>query len=184
MFYVVMDRIWQWAWEHHASRYSWALCVVMFLLMLPAYLMLSFMVVALERSDSYVAAAAATAVALPVLLYAYFLPGVGPLRLTERWAAGHDIDRSNALKATYAISRGAVTRGLGSIIVWSGLLFVAVGAIAGATGSRLVQYAVLGACMGAAAQLIGVHGIVQGALRPAEPPSPVTPGSVTPCGFG
>jgi len=163
-----MDRIWQWAWDRHGPRYSWALFAVAFALLLPAYLMLSFIVVACEKSDRYVEAAAVTVVALPLLVYVYFLPGLGPLRLVEQWAAGHDVDRTSALDATYVTARGAVARGLRSSVVWVALLFVVVGAIAGATWSRLVQYAILGACFAVAAQLIGVHSVVEGALRPAR----------------
>jgi adenylate cyclase len=163
-----MDRIWQWAWDRYAARYSWALCAVAFALLLPAYLMLSFIVVAYENSDRYVEAAAATVVAMPLLVYVYFLPGLGQLHLVEQWAAGHNVDRTSAMDATYVTSRGAVARGLGSMVVGLALLFVVVGALAGATESRLVQYGILGACWGAAAHLIGVHSIVEGALRPAR----------------
>ena len=163
-----MDRIWQWAWDRYGARYSWALCAVAFALLLPAYLMLSFIVVAYENSDRYVEAAAATVVALPLLVYVYFLPGLGQLHLVEQWAAGHDVDRTSAMDATYVTSRGAVARGLGGNIVGLALLFVVVSAIAGATWSRLVQYGILGACWGAAAQLIGVHSMVEAALRPAR----------------
>src|SRR5271165_2404826 len=106
-----MDRIWQWAWDRYKVRYSWAICAVIFAVFLPAFLMLSFMVVAFEKSDRYVEVAAVTVVGLPVLVYVYFLPGVGRLRLAEQWAAGHDIDRTSALDATYTYSRGAVARG-------------------------------------------------------------------------
>jgi adenylate cyclase len=163
-----MDRIWQWAWDRYGARYSWALSAVMFAVFLPAFLMLSFIVVAFEKSDRYVAAAAVTVVGLPVLVYVYFLPGLGPLRLVEQWAAGHDVDRTSALDATYTYSRRAVARGLGSIVVWGALLFVVVGAIAGATVSRLAQYGILGASFAAAAHLIGVHSFMEGSVRPAR----------------
>jgi class 3 adenylate cyclase len=140
----------------------------MFAIFLPAFLMLSFIVVAFEKSDGYAEAAAITVVAVPVLVYAYVLPGLGPLRLAERWAAGRDVDRASALDATYTYSRQAVARGLGSIVVWGALLFVVVGAVAGATLSRLAQYGVLGACLAGAAQLIGVHSFIEGAMRPAR----------------
>ncbi len=160
-----MDRIWQWAWDRYGARYSWAVCAVMFLVFLPCFLILSFMVVALEKSDRYLEAAAVTVVALPVLVYVFFLPGLGRLRLVEQWAAGHDVDRTSALEATYTYSRRAVARGLGGNVVWFALLLVAVGAIAGATQWRLVQYGILGACLAASAQLIGVHSFVEGAVR-------------------
>jgi adenylate cyclase len=163
-----MDRIWQWAWDRCAAKYSWAICAVMFALFLPAFLMLSFIVVAFEKSDRYVEAAAVTVVALPVLVYVYVLPGLGPLRLAEQWAAGHDVDRTSALDATYTYSRRAVARGLGGNVVWLALLFVVVGAIVGANEWRLVQYGILGACFAAAAQLIGMHSFAEGAVRPAR----------------
>jgi adenylate cyclase len=163
-----MDRIWQWTWDRYGARYSWALCAVAFAVFLPSYLMLSFIVVAFEKSDRYVEAAAVTVVALPLLVYVYFLPGLGRLHLAEQWAAGRDVDRADALDATYVTSRGVVARGLGSNVVGLALLFVVVGAIAGATWTRLVQYGILGVCWGAAAHLISVHSIVEGALRPAR----------------
>ncbi len=162
-----MDRIWQWAWDRCGAKYSWAICAVMFALFLPAFLILSFIVVAFEKSDRYVEAAAVTVVALPILVCVYVLPG-GRLRLAEQWAAGHEVDRTSALDATYTYSRRAVARGLGGNVVWLALLFVVVGAIAGATEWRLVQYGILGACFGAAAQLIGTHSFTEGAVRPAR----------------
>src|ERR1700751_1304817 len=163
-----MERIWQWAWDRYGPRYSWALSAVMFAVFLPAFLMLSFIVVAFEKSDRYVAAAAVTVVGLPVLVYVYFLPGLGRLRIVEQGARGHDVDRTSALDATYTYSRRAVARGLGSIVVWGALLFVVVGAIAGATLSRLGPYGVLGGSFAAAAHLIGVHSFMEGSVRPAR----------------
>ncbi|HTQ19271.1 adenylate/guanylate cyclase domain-containing protein [Mycobacterium sp.] len=163
-----MDRVWQWVWDRYAATYSWALWAVMFAVLLPAYLMLSSIVVAYEKSDRYVEAAAVTVVAVPLLAYMYFLPGLGRLHPVEQWAGGHDVDRVEALDATYVTARGAVARGLGSNVIALALMFVVVGAIAGATEWRLVQYGILGACFAAAAQLIGVHSWVEGALRPAR----------------
>jgi class 3 adenylate cyclase len=140
----------------------------MFAVLLPSYAMLSFIVIAFEKSDRYVEAAAVTVVAVPLLAYVYFLPGLGQLHLVEQWAAGHDVDRADALDATYVTARGAVARGLGSNVIWLAAVFVVVGAIAGATEWRLVQYGILGACFAAAAQLIGLHSFVEGALRPAR----------------
>ena len=78
----------------------------MFALFLPAFLMLSFVVVAFEKSDHYVEAAAVTVVALPALVYVYFLPGLGRLHLVEQWAARHDVDPTSALDATYTWAGG------------------------------------------------------------------------------
>ena len=57
---------------------------------------------------------------------------------------------------------------MGGTAVGAAVLLVVVGVIAGATGSRLVQYGILGAVFGAAVLLPGVHSFVEGALRPAR----------------
>jgi class 3 adenylate cyclase len=163
-----MDRIWQWAWDRYAARYSWAIFVVVILMALPLYLVWSFAVVAVEESGHYVQAAAVTLIAVPVLVYLAILPGVGRLRLAERWAAGHEVDRTRALNATYTYARRVSARSVWGGIVWAGLLLVVVGVIAGASGSRLVQYGILGASAGFSAQLVSAHGVVEAALRPVR----------------
>jgi class 3 adenylate cyclase len=97
-----------------------------------------------------------------------FLPGLGRSRLVEQWAAGREVDRARALEATYTWARGQVARAVGASAVFAALLSVVVGAIAGASWSRLVQYGILGAVTGAAALLPGVHGFVEAALRPVR----------------
>ncbi len=163
-----MDRIWQWAWDRHGPRYSWAAYVVTFALILPVYLLPSFVVVAAEESDHYVQAAAVTVIAVLVLVYVMLLPGQGPSRLFERWVAGQEVDRERALEATYTWARGVVARTLGGHAVGVALLLVLVGAIAGASASRLVQYGILGAAFGTAVQLIAVHSISEAVQRPAR----------------
>ena len=96
-----MDRIWQWAWDRYGARYSWAVCAISFPVVLTIYLVSAFLVVAFEGSDHFVEAAAVTVVGMPVLLYVMVLPGWAQMRLMERWAAGHEVDRAKALDATY-----------------------------------------------------------------------------------
>ena len=48
------------------------------------------------------------------------------------------------------------------------LLFVAVGAIAGATGPRLIQFGIVGAILGGSTGLITMHGFAEAASRPAR----------------
>ena len=163
-----MDRIWQWAWDRYGARYSWAYCAIGFPFLLQIYLVTSLSVVAFEGSGQYVEAAAVTVVAVLVLLYVIVLPGVGRIRLAEQWAAGHEVDRAEALEATYTWARGVAVRAVAVNAVWAALLLVVVGAIAGATGSRLVQYGILGAAVGTATQLIAVHSFQEAALRPAR----------------
>jgi adenylate cyclase len=163
-----MDRIWQWAWDRYAARYSWAICAVAFSVLLPIYLVVSFIVVAFEESGHYVEVAAVTAVAVLVLAYVIILPGLGRIRLADQWAAGHEVDRARALDATYTWAREAVVRAMGANAVGLALLLIIVGAIAGASESRLVQYGILGAAFGAANLLIAAHSFVEAALRPVR----------------
>ena len=163
-----MDRIWQWAWDRHGARYSWVVYAITSTMLLPVYLLLSFVVVAFERSDHYVAAGAVTVVAVLVLFYVTILPGLDGGRLADRWAGGQQIDRATALEATYTWGRRAVARNVAGVVVCAALQLVIVGMIAGATSARLVQYGVLGAVFGVAVQLIGVHSFLGAAMRPAR----------------
>jgi class 3 adenylate cyclase len=163
-----MDRIWQWAWDRYGARYSWAIYAVVFAAGLQIFLFMSFLVVALEDSDRYVEAAVVTVVAVLVAAYAMVFPGLGGIRLAEQWAAGNNVDTAGALEGTYVWARGVVARALGSTAVCLAVLFVMVGVIAGATGSRLVQYGIVGAVFGAAVLVPGLHSFVEGALRPAR----------------
>ena len=163
-----MDRIWQWAWDRYGARYRWAVYAIAFPLSLPIYFFWSFLIVAVEKSGHYVQAAAVTVGAALVLQCAMVLADRGRLRPAEQWAAGHEVDRATALEATYTYARRAVPRSLWGSAVWFALLSVIVGAIAGATGSRLVQYAILGAVVAAAVQAIGVHSLLEAAVRPAR----------------
>ena len=144
------------------------MCAMGFPMVLPVYLLMSFLVVALERSGHYVEAAVVTVVAVLVMCYVFLPPGHRRLRLAQQWAASHDVDRATALKDTYAYARRAVSRLVAVHAVLAAALLVIVGAIAGATGSRLVQYAILGTSMGIAVQLIGLHSVMEGALRPVR----------------
>ncbi|HZA12125.1 adenylate/guanylate cyclase domain-containing protein, partial [Mycobacterium sp.] len=163
-----MDRFWQWAWERHGATYSWMMCAGVLAVLLPIYLLVSCVVVAFEESGHYVEAAAGTVVAVPVLVYLSILPSLGRVRLAEQWAAGHRVDRARALEATYTWARGLVARALGVNAVWGAIAAVGVAVIAGATGSRLAQYAILGAVGGPAVILIGIHSGFEAALRPVR----------------
>ncbi|MCU1695823.1 MAG: family 3 adenylate cyclase [Mycobacterium sp.] len=163
-----MDRIWQWAWDRYGPRYSWAICAVAFSVLLPIYLVVSFIVVAFEESGHYVEVAAVTAVAVLVLAYVIILPGLGRIRVADQWAAGHQVDRARALDVTYTWAREAVVRAMGASAVGLALLLIIVGAIAGASEPRLVQYGILGAAFGAANLLIAAHSFVEAALRPVR----------------
>jgi class 3 adenylate cyclase len=163
-----MDRIWQWAWDRYGARYSWAIFAVAFFVVVPFYLLLSFVVVAFEGSDRYVEAAAVTVVAALLLAYVNVLPGLSLARPVERWAAGLEVDRGRALDATYTYARSTVVRVVWGNAIGAALLAVIVAEIAGAAGSRLFQYAILGAAFGIAVHLDAVHSLVESVMRPAR----------------
>ena len=148
--------------------YSWAVYAVAFPLTLAIYLFPSFFILAFEKSDHYVEAAAVTVVAVSGMVYLFVLPSLGAIRLAERWAAGEEVDRATALEATYTWARRAVSRWVAAGAVWAALLLVTVGAIAGASGWRLVQYGIMGAVGGAVVELTAAHILVEPALRPAR----------------
>jgi adenylate cyclase len=163
-----MDHICQWAWDRHGRRYSWVLCAVVATVGLPIFIVWSLLIVAVEQSSGFVDAAAVTVVAVPVLVCVAIRPGSGAGRLIEQWAVGQAVDRATALDATYAWTRGLVVRGVALTAVWVGLLSAVVGAIAGATGWRLVEYGFLGAVVGGAVLLPAVHSLAEAAARPAR----------------
>jgi class 3 adenylate cyclase len=163
-----MDRIWQWAWDRYRTRYSWAIYAVSVAELLPVYLLFALLIVAFEKSDRYVEAAAVTVGTVLVMVYVTNLPGLGGSRLVERWAAGGQIDPARALDATYAWTRSAGLRGVGANAGFVALQFLLVGGIAGATPSRLVQYAILGAAFGISVVLVAVHSFPEAAMRPAR----------------
>ncbi len=163
-----MDQIWQWAWDRYGPRYSWAICAVTLPVMLSIYLLASLVVVAYEKADDYVEAAVVTVGAVPLLVYVMVLPGRGGIRLAEQWAAGHEVERGRVLDGTYTYARRTIVRVVVGGCVWAALLTVIIGAIAGATPTRLVQYGILGAGLGTAVQLIAVHSFLEAALRPAR----------------
>jgi class 3 adenylate cyclase len=137
-------------------------------LSLPVYLGWSFGIVAVEKSGHYAQAAAVTVVAVLVLNCLAALTDRRRFLPAEQWAAGHDVDRATALEATYTFTRHAIRRSLWINAVWFALLLVIVGAIAGASGSRLVQYAILGVAVGTSLQLISLHSLLEAAMRPAR----------------
>jgi hypothetical protein len=112
--------------------------------------------------------AAVAVVGVGAMLYGLRLSGLQSLRIVEQWAAGKSVDRESALAATYTWARGAVSRWVPMMCVGAALLLIAFGAVAGATGSRLFQYGIVGAFAGLAVVMIGVHPLVEAAMRPAR----------------
>lgn len=163
-----MDRVFQWLWDRYGARYSWALWALMIPVSLPVLLFWGFGVVGFERSSQYGEVAAFTVAAGLTRAYVLVLPGWRGMRVIERWAAGQDVSPGKALDATYTYARRALPRVLVSDVVWSALFMAVVAAIAGVTGGRLGQYALLGAAIAIGNVLMPVHSFVEGALRPAR----------------
>jgi adenylate cyclase len=162
-----MDRIWQWAWDRYAPRYTWAIYALGYPVVLPVYLFMTLPIVAFEKSARYVEVATVTAAALLVLELIMIFPE-RRLSLPQRWAAGRGVDRAAALEATYSCARRQTVRTLCGTWAWAAVLCVVVGAITGATGVRLLQYAVIGAVFGTGVQLIAFHNIMEAGWRPAR----------------
>jgi adenylate cyclase len=163
-----MDRFWQWAWDRYRATYWWVVCLVGSVVFLSAYLVWSLAIVAFERSNHYVEAAVFSAVCAAVMAFTVSFPASRQLRPVHRWRAGDGMDCAEALASTYTWARAAVVRALVSLPLWAALLFVVVGVVAGASGSRLIQYGVIGAASGVASALIGQHAFTEGAVRPAR----------------
>ncbi|MCT7661097.1 adenylate/guanylate cyclase domain-containing protein [Mycobacterium deserti] len=163
-----MDRIWQWAWDRYAARYTWTLCLMAFPVMLAVYLPLSFLIVAFEKSGQFVEAAIVAVAAVLVLDFLLVLPNRKLIRPAELWAAGHDIDRAAALEGTYRYTRKASFRAVWATGVWAAVMAAVIGAIAGGTGTRLVQYGILGVVYGTGVQLVAFHSIAESAWRPVR----------------
>jgi adenylate cyclase len=142
--------------------------IVTFVSGLPVYLVWSWGVLAFEKSRHYVEVSVVAGVAVWALAFMAVLPGNRLLRSAERWAAGGAVDRAQALKDTYTWTRAAVVRCWGLMTAWAAVFFVGVGVVVGSTGSRLVQYGIVGAALGLATGLVAVQPFVQGALRPAR----------------
>jgi class 3 adenylate cyclase len=163
-----MDRVWQWLWDRFGTRYSWAISVVTFFVLLPIYLTVAFLVVGFEESGRYVEAAVFTIAAAAVWTCGLVLPSLRRKREVEQWASGHGIDRTVAMEATYSWARGAVARSIVVTAVCATLHAVLVGVIAGATAWECAEYAMLGVGFGVGVMLVAVHSFTEAALRPAR----------------
>jgi adenylate cyclase len=160
-------RIFQWLWDRYGTRYSWALGALMYLIALVAYLVWSMTIVAFERSSHYGEAARFTVFAAAVRTYMLLLSGRNGVRAVEQWAAGSEVYQREVLTATYIYSRRTVGRGVASDTLWTALFMIGVGAIAGATGSRLVQRNP--GCRGRSVHDADLHARLHGRGFPARP---------------
>ena len=163
-----MDRVCQWAWDRHGTRYSWWVAAISYAVTLPLWEVSAFLVVEGEESSRFVVGAAIAAAASMATVYILVLPGRGEWRLIEAWADGQQADWMEALESTYVWARAIVVRGVIIFSMSMGLMSVVVGVVVGANISRLIQYGIVGLTFGIALQLIAVHPIVEAFLRPVR----------------
>jgi adenylate cyclase len=165
-----MDRFWQWIWDRFGPKYYVrAVSAVGFLISLPIYSSLvSLPIVTFEKSNRYVDATAVTLVAVVVLECIMVFPVRRLALVLKKWASGHDVDPATALEETYTYVRAAPTRVVWATGVWAAALAVAIGAIAGASWPRLIQYGIRGAVIGTAVQLVAYHSILEAMVRPVR----------------
>ncbi len=161
-------RVYQWAWDRHGARYSWAVFALSYVVLLPIWVVPPLLIVEYEESDHLLVAATIAALTALAVLYVGARPGFTVWRLMERWAAGDQIDRLEALESTYALARSTVVRGMVAYAVGGGLMCLAVGAIAGASASQLIQDGILGITLFSAVNLIAIHPYVEAFLRPVR----------------
>jgi class 3 adenylate cyclase len=161
-----MDRVFQWVWDRYGAHYSWALFVLIITVSLPVFLVYSLTIVGFERSTRAGEVALFTVVAVVVRSYVIVLPGRRGIRPVEQWAAGDRANPRQVLDATYSYARRGLSRTFASDLVWTAFFTAAAGAIAGATGRRIIDYAVMGAAVAIANVLISVHSYAEGAFRP------------------
>lgn len=163
-----MNRVWQWAWDRHGTRYSWAVFVLSYLVSLPVWAVVPLLMVEYEDSDRFLPAAGIAVVTLLAVMFVVARPGSNTWRLVERWAAGERIDRLEVLQSTYTFARGVPARVMVSGFLAGGAMGVAMGVIAGGSGSRLIQYGILGMTFFTVVQMIAMHSIVEAFMRPAR----------------
>ena len=163
-----IDRVWQRAWDRHGTRYAWAVFALSCLVSLPVWAVPPLLIVELEESDRFLLAATIAIVSLSVVMYVVVRPRSRTWRLVEGWAAGDRIDPLEVLESTYTFGRGVRPLVLATSCPAGGIICVAVGVIAGASGPRLIQYGIIGVTFYTAIQLIAMHSIVEAFMRPAR----------------
>jgi class 3 adenylate cyclase len=162
-----IDRLWQWAWDRHGTRYSWAVFALSYVVLLPIW-QAPLIIMVFEGSDGFLVAAGIAAVAEVVALWVIVQPGFTTWRLIERRASGDRVDRLEALESTYTYARAAVIRSAVVYAFLGGLLYVVVGVIAGAATARLIQYGIIGTTLFVAIDLIAIHPYIEAFMRPVR----------------
>jgi class 3 adenylate cyclase len=163
-----VERVWQWVWDRHGPRYSWAVFAVGNAVILPIWVTVAVVLMAMTDAGHYVLA---VAVGLGFGVSALALierPGGRVWRPVERWAAGERTDRAGALEATYSWGRISLVRSTLVYGIAGAGLGCTVGAIGGERGPDIAQYAIAGASITIAVQAIALHQFAEALLRPAR----------------
>ena len=86
-----IDRVWQWAWDRHGPRYSWAVLWITYVLTVPIWVFSAIIMVELVESDRIIEGAVASAAITLVLACILVRPGfsvVAPDRAMGRRRTG------------------------------------------------------------------------------------------------
>lgn len=128
-----------------------------------------WLVLRFEESDRYAAAFAAGSLSTVVAVAASVRPGSDSAwGLIERFAADGEAPDARALASTYTCSRSALRRTLVAWPVAIGLGGSAAAVLAGAEGSRLIQWTIIAMTLGATMALVGGHFVYDTVLRPVR----------------
>ena len=163
-----MNRVWQWAWDRHGPRYSWVVLAGSSVVTVPIWITSAAFVVAYEESDDYLVGTTVSVVIAFVTVWILVRPGGKVWRPVERWAAGSRDDPLETLESTYTFARSTVARGFVLFALSGVLMSVLVGAIAGASSLRLIQYGIWGVVAFTAIQMIAIHSFPEAFLRPCR----------------
>jgi adenylate cyclase len=165
---LAIDRLWQWAWDHHATRFGWAVFVLSYAISLPIWVTAALIMVALEGSSEFLAAGAVAAAIAAAFVFLFAIPGSRRWRVIQQWAAGEAVDPREALQSTYTFGRHTLVRGVAFIGAGGAVMAVSVGIIIGADTSRTIQYGIIGATLLLANQLVAIHQFTEAFLRPVR----------------
>ncbi len=163
-----MDHVWQWLWDRYGAHYVVAGFAVTFVFLVYIYTPFAIALVAREGSDRYVLAVVLNLVMVAIYLAAQY-PFLGhPVRPAERWAAGEEVDRFQAMAATYTYVRRVAWLAIATFSVLFAAEFAILAAASGAPTSRTLGYAVIGGLLGASAMALGCRSYPEAWLRPAR----------------
>ena len=163
-----MERLWQWAWDRHGPRFSWAAFIITALLFAFIYGFAASLFVGYERSSAYPVGISIGIVGGILVGFAHIRPGSANWLAIERFAAGGSTDAMAALTSTYALTRELIARTFVNSVVLGAATGGAVALTVGASPVRAAEHAVLAGAALAAVNASGVHFYLEAMIRPAR----------------